>query len=137
MGVESVIKTSVGGGENTMSRFTVRVELYEAQRADYNTLHAAMAQRGFSRLIMSDEGNTYELPWAEYDGSCKLSATQVLGITQKAAATTGRKNCILVTEAKSRAWSGLPVSSVHFDVPPHFEERLPPIDQESPVDDWA
>jgi len=93
-----------------MSQFTVRVELHEAQWADYETLHAAMARQGFSRQIKSDEGRTYDLPWAEYDGSGNLTSTQVLNIAQNAAATTGKKNSVLVTEAKSRAWSGLPIS---------------------------
>ena len=93
-----------------MAQFTVRVELHEAQWADYDTLHAAMAQQGFSRQITSDEGRTYQLPWAEYDGSGNLTSTQVLSIAQTAAATTGKKNSVLVTEAKSRAWSGLSIT---------------------------
>ena len=39
-----------------MAQFTVRIELHEAQRADYETLHAAMERRGFSRLITGDNG---------------------------------------------------------------------------------
>ena len=48
-----------------MSQFTVRVELHDAQWADYDTLHAAIEQCGFSRLITSDAGQTYQLPWAD------------------------------------------------------------------------
>ena len=93
-----------------MAQFTVLVELHEAQWADYDTLHAAMARQGFRRQITSDEGRTYDMPWAEYDGSGDLSSTQVLTIAQNAAATTGKKNSVPVTEAKSRTWSGLPIS---------------------------
>ena len=93
-----------------MAQFTVRVELHEAQWADYDTLHAAMARQGFRRQITSDDGRTFDLPWAEYDGAADITSTQVLTIAQNAAATTGKKNSVLVTEAKSRAWSGLPVS---------------------------
>jgi hypothetical protein len=92
-----------------MSQFTVRIELHEAQWADYNTLHAAMACHGFSRLITGDDGRTYQLPWAEYDSTRNLSSLQVLGIAQNAAASTGKKNSVLVTEAKNRAWSGLQI----------------------------
>lgn len=52
----------------------------------------------------------YELPWAEYDGTGNLTSMQVLNIAQSAASTTGKKNSVLVTEAKSRAWSGLPIA---------------------------
>jgi hypothetical protein len=93
-----------------MSQFTVRIELHEAQWADYDTLHNAMAHQGFSRLITGDDGRTYQLPWAEYDGTGNLSSVQVLGIAQNAAATTGKKNSVLVTEAKNRAWSGLQIA---------------------------
>ena len=74
-----------------MAQFTVRVELHDAQWADYDVLHAAMAQQGFSRLIMADDGRTYQLPWAEYDGAGNLNSMQVLGIAQNAAASTGKK----------------------------------------------
>ncbi|HEY6419992.1 MAG TPA: type V toxin-antitoxin system endoribonuclease antitoxin GhoS [Candidatus Binataceae bacterium] len=90
-----------------MAQFTVRVELHEAQWTDYNTLHAAMERLGFSRLIKGDDGHTYQLPWAEYDGAANLSSLQVLALAQTAANTTGKKNSVLVTEAKYRAWSGL------------------------------
>ena len=94
-----------------MAQFTVRIELHEARWADYDTLHAAMAQHGFSRLITSDQGRTYQLPWAEYDCTGNFTSMQVLGIAQTAAATTGKKTSILVTEVRSRAWSGLPSAS--------------------------
>jgi len=121
-----------------MSQFTIRVELQDAQRADYNTLHAAMAEKGFSRLITSDEGHTYELPWAEYDGCGKLTIMQVLGIAQSAAAATSKRNSVLVTEAKSRAWTGLPIATIDADVVPCFKEPLPVTNDEGfPADDWA
>jgi len=47
------------------------------------------------------------MPWAEYSGAAVLTSMQVLDIAQVAANTTGKKNSILVTEAKSRAWRGL------------------------------
>ena len=92
-----------------MAQFTVRIELHEAQWADHETLHAAMERQGFSRLITADDGRTYQLPLAEYDGTANLTSMQVLGVAQNAANSTGKKNAVLVTEAKSRAWSGLPI----------------------------
>jgi hypothetical protein len=121
-----------------MSYFTVRVELHDARRADYNALHAAMAQKGFSRSLTSDDGRTYELPWAEFDCFAKLTAIQILGIVQEAASIAGDRNSILVTEVKSRAWSGLPVATVDAYTVPHFEETLPAtVEEGSSADDWA
>lgn len=93
-----------------MAQFTVRVELQDAQWTDYDTLHAAMERQGFSRQIKGDDGRTYQLPWAEYDGAVNLSSMQVLTLAQSAANTTGKKNSVLVTEARNRAWSGLSVA---------------------------
>jgi hypothetical protein len=90
-----------------MSHFTVRIELHHAEWADYEVLHAAMQRQGFSRQITSDGGQRYCMPWAEYNGSAVLSSMQVLSIAQTAANSTGKKNAVLVTEAKSRAWAGL------------------------------
>ena len=90
-----------------MALFTVRVELHNAQWADYEGLHAAMERQGFSRLIASDGGQKYYMPWAEYDATASLSSMQILNIAQAAANSTGKKNAVLVTEASSRAWSGL------------------------------
>ena len=93
-----------------MAQFTVRVELHDAKYDDYVTLHAAMEHQGFSRLIMSDDGKSYHLPWAEYDGAANLTSAQVRDIAKTAADSTGRRNAILVTESKSRAWIGLVVA---------------------------
>ena len=90
-----------------MAQFTVRVELHNASFDDYTALHSAMEQRGFSRLIQSDDGRTYHLPWAEYSGSGSLSSAQVRDIAKAAADSTGKKNGVLVTESNSRAWAGL------------------------------
>jgi hypothetical protein len=90
-----------------MANFTVRVELHKAEWTDYEQLHAAMEQKGFSRLITADNRSTYHLPWAEYNGAGNLTSTQVLDIARAAAGTTGKQNAVLVTEASSRAWAGL------------------------------
>jgi hypothetical protein len=90
-----------------MANFTVRVELHQATITDYQTLHAAMEQQGFSRFITSDGGQTYHMPWAEYNGSGNLSSAQVRDIARTAANTTGKANAIFVTEAQTRAWVGL------------------------------
>ena len=90
-----------------MANFTVRVELHQATGADYDVLHAAMEQKGFSRFITGDNGQTYHMPWAEYNGSGNLTSVQVRDIARTAADDTGKSNAVLVTESTTRAWIGL------------------------------
>jgi hypothetical protein len=92
-----------------MANFTVRVELHSAVWKDYEQLHNAMEQKGFSRKITSDDGKTYQMPWAEYDGTGKLTCAQVRDIAKAAADSTGKRSAVLATEATSRAWVGLDV----------------------------
>jgi hypothetical protein len=91
-----------------MADFTVRVELHQGTWTDYETLHAAMEQKGFSRVITASDGRTYQLPLAEYNGSSgTLNCAQIRDIARAAAATTGKGNGVLVSESVSRAWVGL------------------------------
>jgi len=92
-----------------MANFTVRVELHQATYADYDTLHAAMEQKGFSRFITADDGQIYHMPWAEYNGSGNLSCAEVRDIARAAANTTGKSNAVFVSESTRRAWIGLKV----------------------------
>jgi hypothetical protein len=66
-----------------------------------------MEQKGFSRFITGNNGQTYHMPWAEYNGTGNLTSTQVRDIARTAADTTGKSNAVLVTESTSRAWIGL------------------------------
>lgn len=100
-----------------MPAFTTRVELHNASYSDYETLHAAMARRGFSRLITSDDGVTYQLPTAEYERSGNLTAQQVLDAAKAAAAETGKSFAVLVTEATRRMWHGLAQVQRRANVP--------------------
>lgn len=93
-----------------MASFTVRIELHDATWDDYNVLHAAMEQRGFSRLIRADDGRAYHLPWAEYYGTGDLACNQIRDVAREAANQTGKKNAVFVTEAARWAWSGLQVA---------------------------
>lgn len=93
-----------------MAQFTVRIELHEAQWADYDALHAGMERQGFSRLIAADDGRIYQLPWAEYNGTANLSSSEIRDIARGVANTTGKTNSVLVTEGTSRAWWGLTIA---------------------------
>jgi hypothetical protein len=96
-----------------MASFTTRVELHSASYSDYETLHAAMARRGFSRQIAADNGTVYQLPTAEYDKKGDFTKQQVLGLAQAAATETGKAFAVLVTQSESRIWAGLPIVQAH------------------------
>jgi len=90
-----------------MARFTVRVELHDAEWSDYEQLHESMEVEGFSRLISSGDGRAYHLPWAEYNRETTLDKSSVLESAKRAAAQTGHKYSILVTESAGRTWHNL------------------------------
>lgn len=90
-----------------MPKFTVRVELHGGTQDDYETLHEAMEETGFSRQIASSDGKTYYLPWAEYSREGSLTRDRVLATAKDAAAQTGRNYAILVTESAGRTWHAL------------------------------
>jgi len=94
----------------SMSSFTTRVELSDASYSDYQRLHTAMQNTGFSRTITGDNGIVYDLPDAEYDCIGSYSIEEVRSAASKAASTTGKSHRILVTQG-NRAWVGLtPIS---------------------------
>lgn len=94
-----------------MASFTTRVVLYDADWDDYTqVLHPAMAKHGFKRTVTSDDGQTYDLPDAEYNFVGDLTRKDVLERAKAAAAMTKKKYSILVTESAGRAWSNLPLT---------------------------
>jgi hypothetical protein len=88
-------------------KYTTRVELHRASDDDYDTLHAAMADQGFSRQVEKSDGTSYHLPTAEYSYDGSASRAKVLERAKTAAATTGRTYCVLVTESNGRSWYNL------------------------------
>ncbi len=87
-----------------MAKFTVRVELHNADESDYEPLHEAMQDKGFSRTIKNGDGIEYHLPTAEYNFSGSGTTQQVLNAAKEAAQTTDYDFEILVTESTSRRW---------------------------------
>lgn len=91
-----------------MSTYTVRVELHSSQyNPDFTTLHQAMANEGFSKLITSDGGTIYYLPRGEYTVTTSKSRADVLADVKRAVKATKDSAEILVTESLGRTWSGL------------------------------
>jgi hypothetical protein len=90
-----------------MSYYVTRVELHYATYEDYEKLHGAMQQAGFSRLIVGDDGQTYHLPTAEYVMVGDYDVAAVRRAAAQAAATTGKRFAIVVTKGGSLSWEGL------------------------------
>ncbi|MBZ5701832.1 MAG: hypothetical protein LAN84_08290 [Acidobacteriia bacterium] len=90
-----------------MAKFLARVELHSAVWDDYETLHAAMADRGFSREVTGNNGLTYQLPTAEYVVHTDSGLESVRTLAAEAAQTTGRKFGVIVAEYSRSAWVGL------------------------------
>jgi hypothetical protein len=90
-----------------LATFTTRVELHRADDEDYETLHTAIEQRGFSRSITGADGVAYHLPTAEYSYIGSMTRNEVLTLAKEAAGETNRKHGVLVTESNGRAWQGL------------------------------
>ena len=89
-----------------MPQFIVRVELHGAvYNSDYDTLHNAMSDVGFSRIIASN-GVKYYLPTAEYVMISNSTRSQILTLAKNASAKTGKPFEVLVTEGYC-AWDGL------------------------------
>lgn len=94
-----------------MSMFMTRVELHSASDSDYEKLHAAMQQQGFSRTIKGGDSILYHLPTAGYYCSVYVTIEEVRTSAKQAASTTGKNYGVLVTESNGFAWFGLaPVS---------------------------
>jgi hypothetical protein len=87
--------------------FTTRVELHKADEDDYQLLHEAMENRGFSRYITGDNGVVYHLPTAEYNYSGNRTRGQVLDLAEAAASETHKTFAVLVTQSNGRTWHGL------------------------------
>ncbi|MEM5024532.1 hypothetical protein WJT80_09275 [Enterobacter roggenkampii] len=87
-----------------MAKFTVRVELHDADSNDYENLHEKMAAKGYSREITAD-GKTYQLPTAEYVSEKNLDVTAVRDEVKKIAKAVKPAPDVLVTESDGRAWS--------------------------------
>ena len=91
-----------------MAKFTVRVELHNADSSDYTALHEKMELNNFSREITASSGTTYHLPEAEYDYSSSTEdESDVANKARKIADSIKAKSGIFVTKSAGRAMRGL------------------------------
>jgi hypothetical protein len=90
-----------------MSMFTIRVELHDATWDDYTKLHAQLAARGITDVVVSDEGVRYKMSPAEYNYVGDRTIEQVQEQAEAAARAVGKRYAIFTSEAVRRRWTGL------------------------------
>lgn len=96
-----------------MNRFTVRVELYEADSNDYDVLHKEMLKRKFYRTIVLN-GIEYKLPDAEYNKVGNFNSKEILALTISAAEIVGKKFSVMITQSAGRRFHNLEPSNNPF-----------------------
>lgn len=91
-----------------MASYIARVELHSATYQDYEILHGAMGQRGFSRTILGSDGANYYLPTGTYDiASTSASLQQAFDAAVAATKETRMNYSIIVAERNAAKWVGL------------------------------
>jgi hypothetical protein len=90
-----------------MASFTIRVELHDATWQNYINLAADLAKQGVTDVITADDGTTYKMSPAEYNYDGAASIDDVLNAVGAAAARTGKKHAVFVTQSTQRKWRGL------------------------------
>lgn len=88
-----------------MAKFTVRVELHDAESSDYDVLHKEMELRHFTRTVRI-QGVEYYLPDAEYFYESELTKKAVYQEAKDAVDRTGRHAGIVVTRSDGGRYFG-------------------------------
>jgi len=84
-----------------MATYLARVELHKAGYDDYETLHQTMAKRGYSRVIVSNDGKKYRLPTGTYVASSNWTLEQAYQAAVAAASETGKSYWVIVVDWQS------------------------------------
>lgn len=89
-----------------MANYLARVELHKATYEDYETLHEAMRQRGFSRVIVANDRKKYRLPTGTYvvEGT-NATLEQAYNAATAAATDTGKSFWAIVVDWASARFS--------------------------------
>jgi len=90
-----------------MPKFTVRVELHNAEPQDYELLHQEMFKFHFKRTIEGTNGKIYKLPTAEYNIINADTGENIRSNALQAAKNIGKDASILVTPSDGRYWTNL------------------------------
>lgn len=88
--------------------YIARVELHNATYDDYENLHASMQKNGYSRQIVGDNRQTYQLPTGTYIARNTNATLQVaINAAKGAANDTGKASAVIVAAWSSALWDGL------------------------------
>lgn len=93
-----------------MAKFTVRIELRDAESSDYDELYHLLKAEGFSKYIKRFNNSiTYKLPTAEYNYSSETESTiAVRNLAYRIAKKVNDRPAVLVTKSTgNRRWKGL------------------------------
>jgi hypothetical protein len=91
-----------------MANYIARVELHDADYDDYETLHAEMEQRGYSRTIVGGDGITYHLPTGTYVmRDTNRTLQDAINRATEAANATRKTSSIIVADWTSAMFRGL------------------------------
>jgi hypothetical protein len=92
--------------DRVMANSIVRIDLHNANEADFHNLEKEMVRKGFSRTVLSSTGDRYELPTGLFHILNEGQTREVLFAAQEAARATQKTFGILVTDGNI-AWDGL------------------------------
>jgi hypothetical protein len=90
-----------------MADFVVRIELHNATREDYGTLHEAMSRAGFVDTLRDTSGSLVKMPPGEYFYSGSADAIRVRDTAYTIAASVRPHPGVLVTQSLGCWWQGL------------------------------
>lgn len=88
-----------------MIRYTVRIELHDANLEQYTKLDEKMFQQGFTYSITTGKGPE-QTPPVEYNFDGIVTKKQVLQKAKTVAASIVNKYAVLVTNSNGRTWYG-------------------------------
>ena len=90
--------------------FVVRVQLKNETTDNYVRLKNILLDKGFTKQITADTGETFTLPRGNYIANATNTISEVLDIVLSAARTVDIKPMVLVSEIKDggNRWAGLP-----------------------------
>ncbi|MCC3701836.1 type V toxin-antitoxin system endoribonuclease antitoxin GhoS [Rouxiella badensis] len=89
------------------STFTVRVQLHEADWAQYEKLHAKMEESGYARQVTAESGTTYFLPDGEFSIRSSRQEGEIADEVITIANGVKDNACAVVTKSAGRAIRGL------------------------------
>ncbi|MBS9422266.1 MULTISPECIES: type V toxin-antitoxin system endoribonuclease antitoxin GhoS [Photorhabdus] len=91
-----------------MANYLVRVEIYDADYSDYETLHKKMLAIGFYKYIKYSDGKSHDLPSGTYFGKSSLSPSQIRDKVKSVASPLSSKDpSLFVCKFQASEWSSL------------------------------